>query len=365
MQESPSRDDDAEVNAAIELMTGHVQEADPRFRPGDFWASLLETNIAMISEEGIKRLKRHVGNNYFNWIFSSPRDPQVINAVRKMFRYRAPQALAAKCGDASGLRTMTSPDRQSLTRFQRRLYSLCVAMAWEEALRSDKFGLTADLEEPSVGDPITVSYRGRLTTQDLANSVVECSYGLDGLRSCTPPVEADDPGLRVAELGAGYGRLAFVFAQRTAASYFVFDIPPALATAEWYLSETLGSNRVMSFSPEHTSESIANIAPGQVALFTPDQLELFPNRSFSLCQSISTLPEMPESQALMYLDLLAAKSSAGLFMKQWISWRNEADGVEFSEDRYEPGPEWKLVDRRTDPVQPMFFNRFWARVPQP
>jgi hypothetical protein len=72
---------------------------------------------------------------------------------------------------------------------------------------------------------------------------------------------------------------------------------------------------------------------------------------------------MPERQAEHYLRVLADKSSGELFIKQWQRWRNEADDVEFSEDRYVLPAPWQRVARRTDPVQPQFFNQRWRRGP--
>jgi putative sugar O-methyltransferase len=169
-------------------------------------------------------------------------------------------------------------------------------------------------------------------------------------------------GARVAELGAGYGRLAHVFVAARRLTYCVFDIPPALAVAQWYLRELLGADRVVPFRSDADAGSIDALRPGQVAFFTPDQLELFPDGWFHLTQTISTLPEMPERQATHYLHLLAAKSSGEVFLKQWRRWRNEADGVEYAEDRsYALPAPWRLVARRVDPVQPLFFNRRWRR----
>ena len=80
-------------------------------------------------------------------------------------------------------------------------------------------------------------------------------------------------GSRVAELGAGYGRLAYVYAHAHDLTYCVFDIPPALAVAQWYLTRTLGEDRVVAYSRETDFGRIeSRLTPGTVAFFTPDQL---------------------------------------------------------------------------------------------
>lgn len=220
----------------------------------------------------------------------------------------------------------------------------------ERAREEDRLGLTARLEEPSVGNPIRTTVEGRTISQDLANSIIECNFAAASGRV--------HDGARVAELGAGYGRLAHVFTAAADVSYAIFDIPPALAVSQWYLTQVLGEDRVVTFSPDGDPTSLA---PGQVGFYAPDQLERAPDGWFDLTQTISTLPEMPARQSDHFLRLLADKSSGALFLKQWRTWFNEPDGVEHTEDGYSPPGDWSLTHRRLDPIQPLFFNRLWQR----
>ena len=166
------------------------------------------------------------------------------------------------------------------------------------------------------------------------------------------------PGARVAELGAGYGRLAHVFSEAADVQYGVFDIPPALAVSQWYLTQMLGPERIVPFSRTPIRPPSD---PGMIGFYTPDQLGRFPDGFFDVAQTISTLPEMPRRQADHFLALLAAKSSGALFLKQWRHWRNEADSAEYREEEYRLPQEWEFVRRRVDPIQPLFFNRLWRR----
>ena len=80
-----------------------------------------------------------------------------------------------------------------------------------------------------------------------------------------------------------------------------------------------------------------------------------------MTQTISTLPNTPARQAAHYLELLSAKSSRAVFLKQWREWRNDADQVTLGEEDYRLTEPWYLHLRRTDPVQPAFFNQLWLR----
>jgi putative sugar O-methyltransferase len=351
------RPEDAEVAEWIEGMRRHVADGPAIYRPGAYWTDLLERNLAMLRADGIRRFKRTVSNNYYNWLVTSWLDPQMRGAVISWLRHPTLAPLRARMEPAHAVRTMVRDDAFDLSAAAARRYRLFVAATWERARREDRLGLSDRMEEPEIGTPLRLVSSGRLVSQDLANSIIECNYAArSGLVR---------DGARVAELGAGYGRLAHVFLAARRLTYCIFDIPPALAVSQWYLRELLGPARVVAFDPARDRDAIMALKPGQVAFFTPDQLELFPDGWFDLTQTISTLPEMPEPQAAHFLTMLADKSSGEVFLKQWRRWRNDADGVEFSEDRYVLPDPWELVARRIDPVQPLFFNQRWRRRPGP
>ena len=95
------------------------------------------------------------------------------------------------------------------------------------------------VNEPEIGNPFRIECGGRLLSQDLASSIVECNVVADLLK--------DIPRPRVAEVGAGYGRLAHTYVSTLPGQYFIFDIPPALGVAQWYLEKALGPDRSFAF----------------------------------------------------------------------------------------------------------------------
>jgi putative sugar O-methyltransferase len=348
------RSADDQVAASIEAMRRDVAAAPKIYRPGAFWDDLIDANLAMLRTDGIANLKRTVANNYYNWIVTSPRDPQLQKAVLNWLRRPRLAPLRTKMEPARGLRTYVRDDAFELTPGGGRAYRFFVGMAWERARQEDQLGLTDRLSEPEVGNPIRIRRGSRLISQDLANSIIECTFAARS--GCLRD------GARIAELGAGYGRLAHVYSQVGELTYCIFDIPPALAISQWYIGEVLGRNRIVPYRREPDfATTEAKLRPGVVAFFTPDQLEHFPDGWFDLTQTISTLPEMPERQSAHLLGLLADKSSDALFLKQWQRWRNDADHVELTEENYRLPAPWHLADRRVDPIQPAFFNQLWRR----
>jgi putative sugar O-methyltransferase len=343
---------DEPIVEVIEQMRAGVEAAPEIYRPGQFWDALIAKNSEMLEAEGITNLKRTVSNNYYNWLVYTLRDPQLQHAAATWLRRPTLGPFVNRIGRADGLRTTVRPDAIALQRSARWRYKFFVSVLWDVARRHDAMGLTERLAEPEVGNPIRIWHKGRLISQDLANSIIELSFVAQS--------GTVREGARFAELGAGYGRLAYVFAEACPLTYCVFDIPPALAVAQWYLTSVLGVDRVVSYSPSNTFDSVeSRLTPGVVAFFTPDQLETFPDGWFHGTQTISTLPEMPQGQSAHYLRLFASKSSQAIFLKQWRTWRNELDDAELSENDYAFPPPWELRARRVDPVQPAFFNRLW------
>jgi len=345
----------AEVIAEVERMRMNVLGSASEYHPGEFWDDLIARNIAMLEASGIENFKRTIANNYYNWMVSSIHDPQIQRAITNWLRHPSLRPLAAQMrGGVREIRTLDRSGSYSFSRFQSLKYKMFVAAIWETARRLDSRSLTNILSEPPQGNPLSVKTQGREISQDLANSIVELSY-VDSVR----PLRAGD---RIAELGAGYGRLADVFLKTTSVTYCVFDIPPALAVAQWYLRKIHGNDRVIAFDPTMTfKELVDRLVPGVVAFFSPSQLELFPDGWFDVTQTISTLPEMPRRQSDHYLKLLAQKSGDVVYLKQWIRWRNDRDQVELREADYNLGPGWALAARREDPIQPQFFNQVWRR----
>lgn len=339
----------------MDAMRRGVAAAPALYRPGDFWDGLIAANLEMLRNGGMANFKRTVSNNYYNWMVTSLRDPQIQRAIRRWLEQPGLAPLLNRLEEQpAGLRTTDRAQPYSLSRAASWRYKFFVGAAWETARAHDTWGLTDRLAEPEVGNPIRIRSRGRLISQDLANSIIEFM--------CVARSGAVAGGCRVAEIGAGYGRLAYVFAEACPMSYCIFDIPPALAVAQEYLTSVLGSERIVPYTAGEDFGAVEpRLAPGRVAFFTPDQLEMFPDGWFDCTQTISTLPEMPAAQSRHYLSLMSAKSGHALFLKQWKRWRNEADDVELTEQQYAFPEPWRMVLRRGDPIQPAFFNQLWMR----
>ena len=189
------------------------------------------------------------------------------------------------------------------------------------------------LAEPRLGNPPPVYFRGRLISQDLANSALECVAIVRALRGRTPQA--------ILEVGAGYGRTAFALMNLYPdAKYTIIDIEPALTIARWYLT-TL-------FDPE------------RLRFIRADQLEGVGSSHFDLLLSISSLQEMTRHQVSVYLDLFDRVGTGGcVYLKQWREWYNPRDALRMRFSEYPIPRRWARRFVEPAPVQTRFHQAAW------
>ncbi|MHB8233697.1 MAG: class I SAM-dependent methyltransferase, partial [Solirubrobacteraceae bacterium] len=138
-------------------MSRDLAEAPQLYRPGDFWEELVASNLEMLRSEGIDNFKRTVSNNYYNWLATSLRDPQIQRAVRRWLQRPALAPLANRMAERpQGLRTTDRERAYALSRAASWRYKFFVGAAWEAAREYDTWGLTDRLSEPLVGNPIRI-----------------------------------------------------------------------------------------------------------------------------------------------------------------------------------------------------------------
>jgi putative sugar O-methyltransferase len=327
-----------------------------RFRPSAFWQDVNRKNLAMLDALGLENFKRTVSQNYYNWTISV-RSPMLRNALKQWARSPKLGDLIFSVEPGLALQTLNSK-MEHLPWHRRQAYGLFVALLWSIADQADKRNLVGRLSEPETGNPLRVWKDGKVISQDLANSIVECNLIEDLLTD-----EDSKAQIKYAEIGAGYGRLAYVVSMLNTPprrTYAIFDIPPALCISEWYLRRALPDKRIFGFRRFTNFSDIEEELKGaDVAFFTANQIEMFPSGYFDVVLSISTLPEMTVDQVNAYLRDFQRLSSRYIFLKQWKTWKNPLDGTDLSIDDYRLMPNWKVVLDKGDQIVPMFFNRAW------
>jgi hypothetical protein len=227
-----------------------------------------------------------------------------------------------------------SPVQWSLT--ERWLYTVATRLAWDIASR-DGSARVVSLAEPETGSPFPVRWRGRLISQDLANTALEVA-------SIERALEGHHPA-HVVEIGAGYGRSAHaILSLFPEASYTIIDIHPALDISRWYLTNLFPDRDI-------------NFVDGMNITESP--------RPFDLALSISSLQEMTPDIVDGYLGLLdqRARPGAVVYLKQWRRWWNPVDGVEQTIESYVLPRRWQRLFVKRCPIQTSFAETAW-RLPQ-
>lgn len=292
------------------------------FRPSAFWRALAEEQADQLEASGgVANVKRTLARRYFTWI-GGLRSDQFRALARMMDRsdwrevLRDPPKWTPDCG---------------LSRWRWLNQWIFTRMLWRYAIRIDRMGLLDRLEEPAFGNPYPIHYRGKLISQDLANSAIELYAMFEGAE-----IDLEYP-LRVCEIGAGYGRNAFVFLTLFPnCSYTIIDIPPALYVAREYLK---------AVCPE-----------AKVEFLLPHEAQGLGAGSFDLLLNISSFHEMIWLQVDAYFGLIDRILSGRLYLKQWRRWHNPADDITMSEESYPYRPGWTKLYSRTAAAQPSFFE---------
>jgi putative sugar O-methyltransferase len=306
-------------------------EVETTGTPSRFWQRLAREHSDQLERHGLGEMKRQQALRYFTWQW---RWKQVLRS--EQFRFLLRETPWAEVARAVATPQPLSPALWSGLPWgvgDRWLYTLATRLLWRYAERHGDPNVLA-LGEPALGNPPPVVWRGRLVSQDLANSSLEVEAIRRALGGRGPA--------SIMEIGGGYGRTAYsllgVFPQ---ARYTIVDIEPALSLARFYLS-SLYPNRDIVFIEAGSSE-IGSLGGVELAV------------------SISSLHEMTPAQVATYLQLLDQVVTDGgvVFLKQWERWHNPVDDVVMRFDDYPVPLSWARVFRETSPVQTRFVQAAW------
>jgi putative sugar O-methyltransferase len=299
-------------------------------RPSKFWAALGGQHAQDVAEHGYDDVKRRQALRYFTWSWHL-RSILGSEQMRHLLRRTPATAWLRSAFMPFAIRRRSwAPLDWSIA--DRWLYTAAIRLLWEYALRhGDREVLRA--AEPSEGHPLPVSHRGRLISQDLANSALEVG-AMKRILGGRPPRS-------ILEIGAGYGRTAYVLLSvYPSAAYTIVDIEPALSISRWYLSQLFPSNRLR--------------------FLTPDRIDEVASGSVDLALSISSLQEMTPGQVRGYLGFMDRVAAGGhVYLKQWATWSNPDDGVTMRFSDYPVPSAWIPTVREAAPVQERFVQAGW------
>lgn len=327
-----------------------------------FWETLSAKHVALLQQHGFENFKRTINFEYSQWGVTSFRD----NRIRRLFwgllrqgripagalaRYdlldravRWPDGIDLGTGEA-----VVTTGTESTLRF--RAHAVYCGLLWQLAQADDSLGVLGQVREPSLGNPLPITWRGRLISQDLAMGSLELNrihrhFPLGRVR-------------RVLEIGAGYGRLAWLFRMLyPEIEYSIVDIPPALALSKRYLQEEFGSGSVATefWGRSDSSSSAPSNAPFR--LYTPDALPRLPDGRFDLILNISSFDEMDPATVAGYLKAIDRLGCGAVYLKGYGRTRSPR---RWGLESFPRGPGWNVEYLGDDPVIPGFVETVWRK----
>jgi putative sugar O-methyltransferase len=329
------------MDSRILEMQEEFSKSRAEILPSKFWLEYNKMNVEQLQQYGYENFKRTLALNYFTFV-SGFRDPQISHLFRNL---PLPSILAVL------LRTLLSGKHDYLPLKGSINYNLLTYLVWEFVSRHDPERLLKRLHEPEEGNPPRILINNKLISQDLANSVLE-------YYSIMHPSIVPSSIKRVIELGAGYGRTAYVILSLLPhVKYVVVDIPPALYVSERYLSSQFQDKRIFKFRKfQDYSDIKEEYEQADIAFLLPSQMELLPDKSSDMFLNISSLHEMRQDQIDYYLDQIARLTSQYFYFKQWKESKNRFDNSTITEADYPIPATWSKIYWQECKIQTKMFE---------
>jgi putative sugar O-methyltransferase len=334
------------MSDTLQSMFDCISRGNPIYLPSKFWQTLNNKNVQQLEGGGLNNFKQTIAQNYFTW---------VIGSWDRQFHYLAWHTnILAWPNILKG--ALTYDPSFQLNRKQQLEFIVFTRMLWKFTERIDSDHLLWHIEEPLQGNPFRIFLDGKLISQDLANSVLEYYSICEHFKAGTDRVNT------ICELGAGYGRNAYVFMKAMPrCKYIIIDIPPALFVSQSYLSAVFPDKKIFTFRPfTHFSDVEQAFNEADIVFLLPHQAELLPNKCIDLFVNISSLHEMKIDQIHAYFKLIDNLTKGFLYTKQWWSSHNLEDDIVVTPKDYPVPPHWKQLYLRKAKVQTYFFEAMYA-----
>lgn len=339
----------------LDEMLKDLEAAPAIYTPSPFWRDLNATHIKQLEQWGISQFKRTVNTRYFNWTILGILAHQLLPVSLYWLRHPDFSVYSAPFPGYNEPRGEDITAFNPLTAF---IYKVYVGMLANQTQQYDKDDLLKTIEEPLVGNPWRIQHKDNWVSQDLCNSVFEYYSALN----FETPAPAN---LNIAELGAGYGRLGYVFLKAIPqATYTIIDIPPALYVSQEYLSSIFPNERIFKYRPFSSYDEIkTEFESSRIRFLMAHQIELLPQKQFDLFLNISSLHEMTGEQIKIYFNHIDRTTKGHFYTKQWKKSRaGRENELVIKEHEYPIPASWQEVWHRHHPIQQMFFDALY-RIP--
>ena len=300
------------------LMSADNADADERYQAGAFWREINADFRDLIWAGALRDLR----DQYFNHRFSGP----------------PPGSYQIYC--------------HFIWLYYQRLQSI------------DQFGFLKTEADPAPGGTQSqVSIDGRPVSLDFLRSIEE-SYAI--LEAWRVSGRAGVPRVFV-ELGAGYGRLAYVVRKMFKDSiYVILDLPEALLCSTSWLERVLpGEVQSYESSRGRTRLTRDDLLGQRVWTLGAHQIETLGDQVADVFVNIHSFAEMPKESIENYFGHVDRVCSGVFYSKQRSVEKNIVDNVVVSEKTYPVRDHWSQCFHRVTSLEPNFFETAYAMAEAP
>ena len=342
----------ASQDAALEAMFAEIDSAGPLFHPSKLWERLAREHAGEIDQYGLGQLKKTLGMRYFNFALPGIMAQSLLPAFRDWLRRPAGNPLAARMDEDP-----QAPPELKYAGAIGKLYAVYVELLYGQTAARDSERLLEKIDDPPFGGPHLVRLsNGKTTSQDLCNSLYEFYSVMRGNG-------AIGAGRPIIEVGAGYGRLAYIFLRaRPSCKYWIVDLPPALYASQQYLSTVFPDRKVFAFRHfDDYREVAAEVEKADICFFSANQIRLLPDKVAGAFIAVSNLHEMRREQIEFYFDQIDRLTNGVFYTKQWLSSRStKEEGFVVRQGEYPVKATWRTLYDERHPFQTWFFHALYA-----
>jgi putative sugar O-methyltransferase len=331
---------DPRIDPRLAIMLKAYKESQSEEMASSYWAVLSRKNVKQLIESGYENFKQTVALNYFTWLLGS-KDPQERFLINNL-----PKSSVINAKERANLSKM----HPYFTTEQSLQYNYITYMLWDYVERTIGKKIINNLSEPQEGNPPSINLNGEEISQDLANSILEYYSITQGF----PEISNIST---IMELGAGYGRTAYVFLHLLPhLQYVIVDIPPALYISEKYLSSQFPDYNIFKFRPFHSFSQVSGeFYDSQIAFLMPNQLRLLPAKTADIFLAIDCLHEMQPRQIRHYFETVDSLSQY-FYLKCWKKTKIPYDNISLTQEDYPFLPHWQNLFFRDCRVQSTYFE---------
>jgi len=325
-----------------EMLADYKRYGEQKYT-SNFWIDINHNHISTLARHGYDNFKHTIAQSYFTWIkIKDDSQMQFLMQHLNKFKIDWAQNLAKRLP----VFHYTSPENS-------RLFNTTTLLLWQYVQEQGLQEELNQLAEPSEGASPTINFEGRSISQDIANSLLE----FDSINSHIPSGSVQT----VLEIGAGYGRDAYVWMRLGAIrQYIIVDIPPALYISQKYLMSQFPEKKVLQYKDFNTFEEIKKeFENSEMVFLAPWQVDLLPENIVDLSCAIDSIHEMRLDLVKSYLESVDRITKKYFYMKCWKESVNVFDGIKLNRGEYPIPARWVELMNKECRVQTKYFEALY------